>query len=88
MGAHPGGVADGVGEGRGDGVERRFAHRLRAGGAEGDGAADEGTETIDATDADPESIEDDEETAAEIPTPDAVADIDIDAEIPLGTDEN
>ncbi|CAA9465242.1 MAG: DNA-directed RNA polymerase beta subunit [uncultured Solirubrobacteraceae bacterium] len=61
---------------------------VRAGGADGDGAADEGTETTDATDAAPEDVADDEETIAEIPTPDAVADIDIDAEIPLGTDEN
>jgi DNA-directed RNA polymerase subunit beta len=53
-----------------------------------DTAADEGVETTDATDAAPEDIADDEETIAEIPTPDAVADIDIDAEIPLGTDEN
>ena len=59
---------------------------VRAGGADGDGAADEGTETTDATDA--VAPEDDEETAAEIPTPDAVADIDLDAEIPLGDDEN
>jgi DNA-directed RNA polymerase subunit beta len=55
---------------------------VRAGNGE---AADEGTETMDATDA--VAPEDDEETAAEIPTPDAVADIDLDADIPVGSDE-
>ncbi len=59
---------------------------VRAGEAEGDAPADEGTETIDATDA--EAPEDEESLAAEIPTPDAVPDIDIDADIPLGDDEN
>ncbi len=61
---------------------------VRAGEVEeGDApAADEGTETIDATDA--EAPEDDEALAAEIPTPDAVPDIDIDASIPLADDEN
>jgi DNA-directed RNA polymerase subunit beta len=53
-----------------------------------DAAADEGTETVDATDAAPEDVADDEETIAEIPTPDAVSEIDMDAEIPLGTDED
>ncbi len=62
---------------------------VRAGGGEGEDGevgADEATETTDATDA--EAPEDDEIVAAEIPTPDAVSDIDIDADIPLGDDEN
>jgi DNA-directed RNA polymerase subunit beta len=57
---------------------------VRAGGE----AADEGTETTDATDAADGDVGDDEETAAEIPTPDAVADIDLDAEIPAVSDED
>jgi DNA-directed RNA polymerase subunit beta len=59
---------------------------VRAGEVEGDAAADEGTETVDATDA--EVPDDDEIVAAEIPTPDAVPDIDLDADIPVGDDEN
>jgi DNA-directed RNA polymerase subunit beta len=58
---------------------------VRAGGGE---AADESTDTTDATDAEPADVGEDEETAAEIPTPDAVPDIDLDADIPLGDDEN
>jgi DNA-directed RNA polymerase subunit beta len=58
---------------------------VRAGNGE---AADEGTETTDATDAAEGDVDEDEETAAEIPTPDAVPDIDLDADIPLGDDEN
>jgi DNA-directed RNA polymerase subunit beta len=57
---------------------------VRAGDAE---AADEGTETTDATDAAPEDVADDEEIAAEIPTDGPVPDIDLDADIPVG-DEN
>jgi DNA-directed RNA polymerase subunit beta len=52
--------------------------------ANGD-AADEQTETTDATDA--AAPEDDEMTAAEVPTPDAVADIDMDADIPVGDED-
>ena len=50
-------------------------------------AADEGTETVDATDAAEGDVADDEEIAAEIPTPDAVADIDLDADIPVGDED-
>ena len=57
---------------------------MRAGEAE---AADEGTETTDATDAAPEDVADDEEIASELPTDGAVPDIDLDADIPVG-DEN
>src|SRR5690606_5610699 len=54
----------------------------------GDGdAADEGAESTDATDADEADVSEDEETAVEIPGPDAAADIDLDADIPLGDDE-
>jgi DNA-directed RNA polymerase subunit beta len=56
----------------------------------GDGAdapADEGTETIDATDAAAEDVSEDEEIGAEIPTPDAVPDIDLDADIPVGDED-
>src|SRR3712207_6464330 len=58
---------------------------VRAGGP--DEAADEGTETTDATDAAAEDVAEDEEIASEIPTPDAVPDIDLDADIPLGGDD-
>jgi DNA-directed RNA polymerase subunit beta len=61
---------------------------VRAGeamGEDGEVGADEGTETTDATDA--EEPADDEITGAEIPTPDAVPDIDLDADIPVGDDE-
>jgi DNA-directed RNA polymerase subunit beta len=56
---------------------------VRAGSGD---AADEGTETTDATDA--AAPDADEETAAEIPTPDANADTDVDAEAATGDDEN
>jgi DNA-directed RNA polymerase subunit beta len=61
---------------------------VRAGGDGEEPAADEGTETVDATDA--VAPEDDETIAAEIPTPDVVADIDLDADVPvdLPVDEN
>jgi DNA-directed RNA polymerase subunit beta len=64
---------------------------VRAGegaGEDGEVGADEGTETVDATDA--EEPGDEEITAAEIPTPDAVPDIDLDADIPVADagDEN
>jgi DNA-directed RNA polymerase subunit beta len=62
---------------------------VRAGGGEGEDGevgADEGTETVDATDA--EAPDDDEMVAAEIPTPDAVPDIDLDADVPVDVDEN
>jgi DNA-directed RNA polymerase subunit beta len=63
---------------------------VRAGGEageDGEVGADEGTETTDATDA--EVPDDDEIVAAEIPTPDAVSDIDLDADIPVDVpDEN
>jgi DNA-directed RNA polymerase subunit beta len=57
---------------------------VRAGDGE---AADEGTETVDATDAAAEDVAEDEEIAAEIPTPDAVSDIDLDADVPVGDED-
>jgi DNA-directed RNA polymerase subunit beta len=58
---------------------------VRAG--QGEEAADEGTETVDATDAAEGDVADDETTAAEIPTPDAVSDIDLDADVPVGDED-
>jgi N utilization substance protein A len=55
--------------------------------AGGDEAADEGTETVDATDAAAEDVAEDEELGAELPTPDAVPEIDLDADIPVGDED-
>jgi len=57
---------------------------VRAGQGEG---ADEATETTDASDAADGDVGDDEETGAEIPTPDAVPDIDLDADMPVGDED-
>src|SRR3712207_6494552 len=59
---------------------------VRAGG--GEEAADEGTDTIDATDSAADDVAEDEETGAEIPTLDVVGDIDLDADNPLADDES